>query len=76
MPSHLAASGPTPGSLRGSGATEFYLQTEDVPRIAWRGRWRKAETLEHRLQEVVAQLLLTDLPLTARRVRSRELAAA
>ena len=66
VPSHLAASGPTPGSLRGSGATEFYLQPEDVPRIAWRGRWRKVETLEHYLQEVAAQLLLTDLPLTAR----------
>jgi hypothetical protein len=66
VPSHVAASGPTPGSLRGSGATEFYLQTEDVPRIAWRGRWRKVETLEHYLQEVAAQLLLTDLPLAAR----------
>ena len=66
VPSHFVASGPTPGSLRGSGATKFYLQTEDVPRIAWRGRWRKVETLEHHLQEVAAQLLLTDLPPTAR----------
>ena len=66
VPSHVTTSGPTPGSLRGSGATEFYLQTEDVPRIAWRGRWRKVETLEHYLQEVAAQLLLTDLPLAAR----------
>ena len=64
VPSQLAASGPTPGSLRGSGATEFYLRTKDVPRIAWRGR----ETLEHYLQEVAAQLLLTDLPLTARQI--------
>ena len=45
---------------------EFYLQTEDVPRIAWRGRWGKVEALEHYLQEVAAQLLLTDLPLAAR----------
>ena len=45
VPSHLAASGPTPGSLRGSSATAFYHQTEDVPRIAWRGRWRKVESL-------------------------------
>ena len=66
VPSQVAASGPTPGSLRGSGATEFYLQTEDVPRIAWRGRWRKVETLEHYLQEVAAQLMLTDLPPAAR----------
>ena len=80
VPSHFAASGPTPGSLRGSGATEFYFQTEDVPRIAWRGRWRKAETLEHYLQEVAAQLLLTDLPPAARQTigefRNRELAAS
>ena len=41
-------------------------QTEDAPRIAWRGRWRKVETLEHYLQEVAAQLLLTDLPPAAR----------
>ena len=25
VPSHVVASGPTPGSLRGEGATEFYL---------------------------------------------------
>ncbi len=75
VPSHVAASGPTPGSLRGSGATEFYLQTEDIPRIAWRGRWRKVETLEHYLQEVAAQLLLADLPLESR-TRIGELAAA
>ena len=66
VPSHVAASGPTPGSLRGSGATEFYLQTEDVPRIAWRGLWGKVETLEDYLQEVAAQLLFTDLPPAAR----------
>ena len=75
VPSHVAASGPTPGSLRGSGATEFYFQTEDVPRIAWRGRWRKVETLEHYLQEVAAQLLLTDLP-PAARAKTGEFATA
>ena len=37
-----------------------------MPRIAWRGRWRIFETLEHYLQEVAAQLLLTDLPPPAR----------
>ena len=71
VPTHVAASGPTPGSLRGSGATEFYLQTEDIPRIAWRGRWRKVETLEHYLQEVAAQILLTDLPLESRELISK-----
>ena len=81
VPSHLAASGPTPGSLRGSGAIVFYFQTEDVPRIAWRGRWKKVATLEHYLQEVAAQLLLRnrsafDRSADYRRIRSRELAAA
>ena len=54
--------GVTPGSLRGSGATHFYMDTEDVQRIAWRGRWAKLKTLEHYLQEVAAQLLLHKLP--------------
>eukprot|EP00971_Amphidinium_carterae_P203319 4034681-Amphidinium_carterae.1 len=31
---------PTPGSLRGSGATFFYMCTEDISRLQWRGRWR------------------------------------
>ena len=44
----------------------FYLQTEDIARIPWRTRWRKVETLVHFLQETAVQLLLTDLPLTAR----------
>ena len=75
VPSHVVASGPTPGSLRGTSATEFYLQTEDVRRIAWRGRWRKVETFEHDLQEVATQLLLTDL-LPAARAAIGEFAAA
>ena len=57
-----AVGGPTPGSLRGSGATELYIQLEDIPRIAWRGRWRRVETLEYYLQEVAAQLTFVDLP--------------
>ena len=37
-----------------------------MPRFAWQSRWKKVDTLEHCLQEVAAQLLLTDLPLAAR----------
>ena len=58
---------PKPGFLRGSGATGFYLRTEDIPLICWRGRWRKLPTVGFYLQEVAAQLLLTDLPADARR---------
>ena len=53
--------GLTPGSLRGSGATQAYLLTENIPLIAWRGRWQRTRTLEHYLQEVAAQLLLAEL---------------
>lgn len=69
-------SGPTPGSLRGSGATELYIQLEDIPRIAWRGRWRRVETLEYYLQEVAAQLTFVDLPAASRSLVLRFGAAA
>jgi hypothetical protein len=58
--------GITPGSLRGSGATYFYIETEDVQRIAWRGRWARLQTLEFYLQEVAAQMLLSTLSETSR----------
>ena len=53
--------GATPGTLRGSGATFLYGRTEDLPWIAWRGRWARQKTLEYYLQEVSAQLLLHEL---------------
>jgi hypothetical protein len=61
IPVSSADSGATPGCLRGSGATWFYQATEDVPRIAWRGRWTRVQTLEHYLQEVAGQVLLAGL---------------
>eukprot|EP00969_Alexandrium_andersonii_P104197 4598875-Alexandrium_andersonii.AAC.1 len=36
--------GLTPASLRGSGATDFYINTEDLARTAWRGRWKRLES--------------------------------
>ena len=57
---------PTPGALRGSGATFFYIQTEDIPRSQWGGRWRRLETLEFYLQEVAARTLVNDLPAESR----------
>ena len=62
IPCRQAQRGITPGSLRGSGATALYLQTEDIPLICWRGRWTRMKTLEFYLQEVAAQVLLHSLP--------------
>jgi hypothetical protein len=53
--------GATPGTLRGSGATHFYLEDEDLTKIAWRGRWAKQKTLEYYIQEVGAQLFMHQL---------------
>eukprot|EP00930_Biecheleria_cincta_P100333 TRINITY_DN91975_c0_g1_i1.p2 TRINITY_DN91975_c0_g1~~TRINITY_DN91975_c0_g1_i1.p2 ORF type:complete len:122 (+),score=12.47 TRINITY_DN91975_c0_g1_i1:82-447(+) len=39
--------GVTPGALRGSGAAFHYRRCEDIPRLAWRGRWFRPQTLEH-----------------------------
>ena len=58
--------GATPGVLRGSGATYWYACTENIPWIAWRGRWARTRTLEFYLQEVSAQLLLHELPAVSR----------
>ena len=38
--------GSTPGVLRGSGATYLYLETEDLSKVAWRGRRAKLKTVE------------------------------
>eukprot|EP00439_Symbiodinium_sp_Y106_P045236 s1087_g5.t1 len=54
--------GITPGVLRGSGATHMYLETEDLSRVAWRGRWSRQKTLEFYVQEVAAQMIVQRLP--------------
>eukprot|EP00439_Symbiodinium_sp_Y106_P030937 s162_g3.t1 len=51
-----------PGVLRGSGATHMYLETEDLSRVAWRGRWSRQKTLEFYVQEVAAQMIVQRLP--------------
>ncbi|CAE7908105.1 TNNC1, partial [Symbiodinium sp. KB8] len=66
IPCRAALRGATPGVLRGSGATFFYQQTENVPLLAWRGRWARQKTLEYYLQEVAAQMLLGELTPAAR----------
>ena len=70
IPCRAAAKGATPGVLRGSGATFFYQQTENLQLLAWRGRWARAKTMEFYLQEVAAQLLLSELsPLARARIQ-------
>ena len=66
LPCKSALGGATPGSLRGSAATDFYIHTEDIARIAWRGRWRSLNTLDYYLQESSAQMFLTYLSAEAR----------
>ena len=39
----------------------MFHHTEDVERILWRGRWQSRRTLEHYLQDVMGQVLLTHL---------------
>ena len=56
----------TPTCLRGSGATDFYLATEVVPRVFWRGRWRQASAAERYLQAAAASSVLAALPEPAR----------
>jgi len=61
VPHTVADGGPTPGSLRGSGATDLYMQKLDIPKIQWLGRWQRLQTLEYYLQEVAAKTLLPSL---------------
>ena len=69
--------GVTPGVLRGSGATYLYLETEDLSRVAWRGRWARQKNVEFYLQEVAAQVIWQRLPEPCRRkiIALRPLAA-
>ena len=69
------ANGITPKSLRGSRASWFFHQTEDLSRVLWRGRWQARRTWEHYLQDVMGQVLLTDLS-PAKRDLVLELATA
>jgi len=44
--SSTTGAGMTPGSLRGGGATQFFVLTEDLVRLQLRARWRRLETLQ------------------------------
>ncbi|CAE7765217.1 unnamed protein product [Symbiodinium sp. CCMP2592] len=76
LPNRAIDRGATPGVLRGSGATHFYLCTENIPLLAWRGRWSRTKTLEYYLQEVAAQVLLSEIsPASRSRIRELDQAA-
>ena len=66
IPFKQADKGVTPGVLRGSGATHLYLETGDLVKVAWRGRWARQKTVEFYLQEVAAQVVLQRLPAHSR----------
>ena len=66
LPCRAAQRGATPGVLRGSGAAHFYICMENIPLLAWRGRWARTKTLEYYLQEVAAQVLFLGLPESTR----------
>ena len=51
----------TPAGLRPGGATEFYLRTQNIGALQWRGRWRSPSTLEHYLQMGMSYLVQTRL---------------
>ena len=65
----------TPGSLRGVGATQFFVLTEDLVRLELRARWRRLETLQIYVQEVSPVEFLMKLPEKSR-LRLQSLAAA
>ena len=67
VPRRQSEGGATPGTLRGSGATSEYLQTGDISRTQWKGRWAQTKTLERYAQEVGAQLFLFSLTEASRR---------
>ena len=56
----------TPGCLRGGGATDYWLQTRDVPALRRRGRWNNPRTLERYVQEGAAEVQQQQLSPDAR----------
>ena len=52
----------TPGGLRAGGATAYYLATENILGLMWRGRWKCQRSLEHYLQLGVYTLNEATIP--------------
>ena len=58
---HKGSNGVTPASTRGTGATIFYIDTEDLSRTMWRGRWARQGSAEAYLQEAAGSRVLAQL---------------
>eukprot|EP00971_Amphidinium_carterae_P264784 5252326-Amphidinium_carterae.1 len=61
-------------SLRGGGATEFVLRTQNVAALQFRGRWASAATMQHYVQVSLGAATMSALP-PAARCRIQKLAA-
>jgi len=65
---------PTPASIRGGGAIVAYQKGEHIQDIMWRMRIQSQTTLEHYLQEMAADSIMTRLPeVSKHRIRSAAL---
>eukprot|EP00438_Fugacium_kawagutii_P035715 Skav234674 [mRNA] locus=scaffold1131:475680:480491:- [translate_table: standard] len=65
---------PTPASIRGGGAILAYQRGEHITDIMWRMRISTQSTLEHYLQEMAADSIMTRLPENSKhRIRSAAL---
>ena len=65
---------PTPASIRGGGAIVAYQKGEPIQDIMWRMRVQSQTTLEHYLQEMAADSIMTRLPETSKhRIKSAAL---
>ena len=61
-----ASLGLTPASMRGGGAVRFYRSSGNITQLLWHMRIKNIETLQHYLQEVGAEAVLTQLSLSSR----------
>ena len=61
----------TPACLWGSGAIDFYMVTEDIPRVFWRSTWRQASSAERYLLAAAASTVLSSLPPASRALVAR-----
>eukprot|EP00438_Fugacium_kawagutii_P000176 Skav214254 [mRNA] locus=scaffold2045:416029:421014:- [translate_table: standard] len=65
---------PTPASIRGGGAILAYQRGENIQDLMWRMRVTSQRTLEHYLQELAADTIMTKLPSDSKtRIRSAAL---
>lgn len=61
-----ASLGLTPASMRGGGAVRFYRNSGNITQLLWHMRIKNIETLQHYLQEVGAEAVLTQLSFSSR----------